>query len=167
MTVLETLAASPLSTWVLESSWGYYGLLSVHAIGMAGIVGSTFMLCLRVLGYARGVRVSDLARLRALALWGFIVNAVSGAILFCSNAVQLAQNFTFQVKLISIVLGCIALGILWRMISRSPGKDDPAYSYGVAMKVVAIATLLFWTIAIIFGREIAYTLEPVIDGLVL
>lgn len=153
--------------WVLESSWGYYALLSVHAIGMAGIVGSTFMLCLRVLGYAHGVRVSDLARLRALALWSFVANFISGAILFCSNAAQLAQNFTFQVKIASIILGGLALGVLWRMIQRSVGKDDPDYSYGIAIKLVAIATLLFWTIAIIFGREIAYTLEPVIDGIVL
>lgn len=167
MTFLEGLTATPLSMWVLESSWGYYGLLSVHAIGMAGIVGSTFMLCLRVLGYARGVRVSDLARLRSLALWSFVANFVSGAIIYCSNAVQLTQNFTFQVKIISIVLGGIALGILWRMIQKSAGKDDPDYAFGIAIKVVAVATLLFWTIAIIFGREIAYTLEPVFDGMVL
>ena len=163
MAILEALAASSLSMWVLTSKWGYYGLLVVHAIGMAGIVGSTFMVCLRVLGLARGVIITDLGSLRAVAWGGFLANAISGVILFFSNGPALVQNGTFQIKMLSIVLGGIALGVLWRVLNRDPGKDDPNTAYGAFAKAAAIATFAFWTIAIIFGRDVAYTLEPVFD----
>ncbi|EIZ79424.1 hypothetical protein WSK_1988, partial [Novosphingobium sp. Rr 2-17] len=162
MNFLETISQSSLSLWVLQSSWAYYSLLAVHGIGMAGIVGSTFMLCLRVLGYARGVAVADLGRLRGVAWGGFLANAMSGAILFASDAPRLAFNGTFQVKIISIILGGIALGCLWRIIGRGPDKEEPYFSYGVGAKVAALATFAFWTSAIIFGRHIAYTLDPIL-----
>jgi len=162
MTFLEALAASPLSNWVLQSSWVYYSLLAVHAIGMAGIVGGTFMLCFRVLGYARGMAVADISRLRAVAWGGFLMNAVSGAILFCSDAARLAVNGTFQIKMISMVLGMAALWVLWRTVGRNPDKEDPYFTFGATAKIAAIVTFAFWTSAIIFGRHLAYTLDPVL-----
>lgn len=162
MTFLETIAASSFSMWVLESSWAYYSLLAIHGIGMAGVVGSTFMLCLRVLGYARGVAVADIGRLRGIAWTGFFANAISGAILFCSEGPRLVSNGSFQVKMISIVLGGIALGLLWRTVGANPSKDEPYFSYGAGAKLAAAATFAFWTTAIIFGREIAYTLDPIL-----
>lgn len=161
MTFLQALAESPFSIWVMQSTWGYYLLLACHAVGMAGVVGSTFVLCLRVLGFGNGLVVSDLGNLRHIAWGGFILNLISGVILFCGSAPQMAVNATFQYKMISIVLGGIALWVLWRMINQSTGKDNPDFSYSLGARFVALATLGFWTTAIIFGRDIAYSLEPI------
>jgi hypothetical protein len=162
LTFLKALVASPLSEWVLQSSWVYYSFLAVHAIGMAGVVGGTFMLCFRVLGYAKGVAVADIGRLRAVVWGGFVINAVSGAILFGTDAAQLAFNLTFQVKMISVVLGVVGLWVLWQTVGRNPNKEDPYFSYGSMAKVFAVVTFAFWTSAIIFGRHLAYTLDPVL-----
>ncbi len=162
MTFLKALVALPLSEWVLQSSWVYYSLLAIHAIGMAGIVGGTFMLCFRVLGYAQGVAVADIGRLRAVAWGGFVINAVSGAILFATDAPQLAFNGTFQIKMISMALGVVGLCVLWRTVGRNPDKEDPYFSYGSMAKLIAVVTFAFWTSAIIFGRHLAYTLDPVL-----
>jgi hypothetical protein len=152
----------PLSVWALQSSWVYYSLLAVHAIGMAGVVGSTYMLCLRVLGYAQGVAVADIGRLRAVAWAGFLANAISGVMLFCCDAVTLAFNGTFQIKMISIVLGGIAVWVLWRTVGRDPSQEDSYFTYGAGAKAIAITTFAFWTAAIIFGRHIAYTIDPIL-----
>ena len=161
MTFLQALADAPFSMWVMQSTWGYYALLALHAIGMAGVVGSTFILCFRVLGFGGGLVVSDLGNMRHVAWGGFILNLISGVILFCGSAPQMAVNATFQYKMISIILGGLALWFLWRMINQSAGKDDPDFSYGAGTRVVALATLAFWTTAIVFGRDIAYSLEPI------
>lgn len=151
------LSESPLSAWLNESTWGYYGLLAVHAVGMAAVVGGTFMLCLRVLGFAQGMPVSDLERLRLVAWGGFFANAVSGAIVFCSNGPRLVGNYMFQIKIASIVLGGVALWGLWRSIG--PNRLEPAFAYGGSAKSIAVGTLFFWTLAIVAGRYIAYTLS--------
>jgi hypothetical protein len=158
---LQSLADAPFSIWVMQSAWVYYALLALHGIGMAGVVGSTFMLCLRVLGFAKGVVVADLGNLSRVAWTGFIINLISGIVLFCGSAPQMAVNATFQYKMISIVLGGIALWLLWRTVNRSQGKEIPYFSYSFGAKFAALATFSFWTTAIVFGRDIAYTLEPI------
>lgn len=165
MSFLQGLAESSFSIWVMQSAWGYYVLLAIHGIGMAGVVGSTFMLCLRVIGFPKGLIVSDLANLNGIAWAGFAINLISGVILFCGSAPQMATNATFQYKLLAIILGGIALWILWRMVNRTPGKDDPEHSFGAGTRLVALATFALWTMAIIFGRNIAYTLEPIMPVL--
>lgn len=161
MDFLQDLAEAPLSIWVMQSPWGYYILLAIHGIGMAAVVGSTFMLCFRVLGFAKGIVVSDLGDLKRVAWGGFGINLISGVILFCGSAPQMATNATFQYKLIMILLGGAALWLLWRMVRQSQDANDPDATFGPATKIAAIATFAFWTGAIIFGRDIAYTLEPI------
>jgi hypothetical protein len=161
MNFLQDLAEAPLSIWVMQSSWGYYILLAIHGIGMAAVVGSTFMLCVRVLGLGKGIVVADLGDLKRVAWGGFVINLISGVILFCGSAPQMAINATFQYKMISLVLGGIALWLLWRMVNQSQGREEPDFSFSAGIKVVALVTFAFWTGAIIFGRDIAYTLEPI------
>jgi hypothetical protein len=136
-------------------------LLAIHGIGMAGVVGSTFILCLRVLGFPKGLVVADLAKLKRVAWSAFIINLISGVILFCGSAPQMATNGTFQYKMLSIVLGGLALWLLWRLVNRSQGVSEPDFAFSPGTKLLALATFAFWTSAIIFGRDIAYTLEPI------
>ncbi len=151
------LSDSPVSAWVSESTWTYYGMLAVHAVGMAAVVGGTFMLCLRVLGFGQGMPVADLERLRLVAWGGFFANAISGAILFCSNGPRLVANNMFQIKIASIILGGVALWGLWRAIG--PNRLEPVFVFGGQAKSIAIGTLFFWTVAIVTGRYIAYTIN--------
>ena len=150
------LSDSPLSAWLNESTWGYYSMLAVHAVGMAAVVGGTFMLCLRVLGFANGMPVYDLERLRLVAWGGFISNAISGGIIFCSNGPRLVGNYMFQIKIASIILGGVVLWALWRSIGAN--RMEPAFAYGAQAKSIAVGTLFFWTLAIVTGRYIAYTM---------
>ncbi len=165
MDFLQGLAEAPFSIWVMQSAWTYYILLAIHGIGMASVVGSTFMLCLRVLGFAKGIIVTDLGELKRIAWGGFTINLISGVILFCGSAPQMATNATFQYKMLSILLGGIALWLLWRLVNASQGKDDADFSFSGGTKAVALATFVFWTTAIVFGRDIAYTLEPIMPVL--
>jgi hypothetical protein len=151
------LEGSALSQWVNESSWGYYSILAVHAVGMAAVVGGTMILCLRILGLAKGLPVVALERLRLVAWGGFLINAISGSIIFCSNGVKLISDWTFQTKMACIVLGGFALWALWRTID--PNKNDGGYEYGLQAKFIAFVTLVLWIGAVLAGRYVAYSLD--------
>ena len=156
LNVLAAIENSALGQYVLGNTLLFYSLLSVHAIGMAAVVGGSVMLSLRVLGFAVGVPVVGMEPLKKVAAWGFVANAGSGVLIYTSNATQLTVLWTFQLKMLSIVLGGLLLWILWRLIE--PGKDDPVHVFGIKAKLAAGATIFFWTAAIVSGRYIAYTL---------
>ncbi|MES1203490.1 MAG: hypothetical protein ABUS57_18795 [Pseudomonadota bacterium] len=155
MEFLTWLEETPTSQWLVESTWAYYSMLALHAIGMAAVVGGTIMLCLRVLGFSSSMALADLERLRLIAWGGFFINALSGSILFAANGVKLAANSMFQLKIASIILGGVALWALWRAIG--PHKE-PGHRYNATTKAIAWGTLFFWILAIVAGRYIAYTM---------
>ena len=158
---LEGLATS---AWIQQSVWAYPILLCLHAVGMAVVVGVVLMLSLRVTtGWPKGLSVASFSGLLNLAWAGFVVNAVSGLLIFMSNASNLAANWTFQLKLILIVAGGLSVWFLWR--TNAAVRDDPGGGVitGTA-RLAAVVAAIFWIGAIVSGRFIAYTLQQALYG---
>lgn len=167
---LETL---PISEWIAYSSWGYPLLLSAHSVGMAVVVGIMVMLDLRVLGVARTLPISTFERLVPIAWAGFVVNLISGVLLFMSLASRIITNWPFLSKLGAIVIAAFISWLLWRSLRRDidAQADDGVTSAGAGAGVVsparfssqtrmlAISSLAAWAAAILFGRLIAYVLD--------
>ena len=160
MNFLAWLEAFGISRWAQESTWGSPILLCFHAIGMALVVGFIFAVCLRVLGYPKGASIEAYGSLRKLAWIGFFVNAASGTLIFMSNATRLITNWTFDLKLVLIVIGGFSVWLLYRVLNteRSTIESQDA-NWSTKAKVIASVTALFWIAAITSGRYIAYTLE--------
>ena len=58
---LFSLEDSALGMYVSSSIWGYPIVLSLHALGMAALVGVSLMLAFRALGFAKVIPVTSLA----------------------------------------------------------------------------------------------------------
>ena len=159
MEFLDWLAQSPLGVWVSESGYAYYMLLSGHAVGMAVVVGTAFMLCVRVLGFGKLVPVSLFDRLFLLAWAGFGLNALTGLLLFSANGRNLIQNGPFLWKLALIGLGGILLWALGRSLEGDKVRLATTGSASTRSMTVAALTLACWVAAIIAGRVIAYTIQ--------
>jgi hypothetical protein len=159
MRFLEWLGQSSLGVWVSESGYGYYLLLAGHAIGMAIVVGTAFMLCARVLGFRKSVPIDIFDRLFQLAWIGFALNALTGVGLFAANGKNLVQNAPFLWKLTFIALGGIALWFLARTLETDQPQLAATGEASGRAKVIATLTLACWTAAIIAGRIIAYTIK--------
>lgn len=159
MEFLRPLEKSPVGVWVRESEWGYAIVLCAHAVGMAIVVGILAMLCLRVLGYGKGVGLGQLRKLSAIAWIGFAINAVSGLMLFAGNARRLAETTAFQVKLVFIVAGGVSVWMLWRELNSSPDALGPDGVATQRAKAIAITALVVWLAAIVAGRTIGYTIN--------
>jgi hypothetical protein len=152
-----------LSAWIRESDWGHPIMLCFHAIGMAMVVGVVTTLAIRVaLDWPKGLTVESFTGLLRLARWGFLINLASGVVLFVANAPSLTLNFTFQLKIVLIIAGGIAVWALWRMLIGTPEKPAPQTGvFTPQAKLLSWLILLFWLGAIVSGRYIAYTLQKV------
>lgn len=155
MGIFEWLENTPLALWVGESLWAYPFMLSLHVVGLAIVVGIFSMLDLRLMGLFGGIRTSSFLSMFKLAWVGFIVNAVSGAALFTSQAVTFISSTPFLLKIGFVFCGAISAAIIQaklRACSDEAGED----AVGNSTKVIAAVSFMIWIGAIVTGRLIAY-----------
>ena len=155
MAFLEWLQNTWIGTTIAESLWGYPTFETMHAIGMAMLIGSLGLIDLRVLGYKPQLPLIDTRTLLPLAWIGFTLNAFSGTLLFISNAVEFYGNTMFRIKILLIILGGINAALLSRRIFREVPAGGPV-APTTSAKWLAATSLVFWFGAIVSGRFIAY-----------
>lgn len=157
MGIFGTLEETRLALWVGESLWGYPIMLSVHVIGLAIVVGIFSMRDLRLLGLFEGVSYEAFDRLGRLAWAGFVVNAVSGFVLFSSQATTFIQSAPFLLKIGSIFSAAVCAAVIQhRSRIEAPAWDTGGILPSTSTRTLAAASLFFWISAIVAGRLIAY-----------
>ncbi len=161
MGLVEWLQNLDISQWVLTSDYGFPILLACHSIGLAGVVGILAMLDLRVLGLGKGISLESFSRLMPIAWLGFVINALSGTLLFMANAGRLLDNWGFLLKMSGVVLGGVISWALWRQLRQSPrGAGQPkVYAVTRPAQIIASVSLLVWLGTIVFGRLTAYIMD--------
>src|SRR5678816_2371592 len=105
MGVLGWLESNPLSVWVHESPsvWAQPTVLTLHTMGMAVLVGASWVLDMRLLGINRNVPLSAYRWVfRAVAI-GLIVNLITGVLLFMKNATTWGTALPFLAKMAFVV----------------------------------------------------------------
>ena len=157
MAFLEWLQSTWVGVLVAESLWGYPLLETLHSIGMAMLIGSLGLINLRVLGVKPDLPLIGTQQLLPLAWLGFTLNAISGSLLFTSDAVYFFESYTFRIKMVLIVLGGLNAALLGRRIFREATAGSPARPPTASTKWIAASSLVFWFGAVCAGRLIAYT----------
>ena len=137
-----------LALWVGTSLWAYPVLLSAHITGLAVIVGIIAMRDFHLLGFINGVTEANFLELKKLAYCGFLINGISGIMLFASQASYLSTNLPFLVKLFFIGSGMLLASKIYKKIEKNTGRTST--------KILAILSLFSWFGAITAGRLIAY-----------
>ena len=155
MGFLEWLQDTWVAHLVAETLWGYPTFETMHTVGMALLIGSLGLIDLRVLGFKPELPLLETRRLLPLAWLGFTLNAISGSLLFTTDAVMFFGSYTFRLKIILIVLGGLNAALLGRAVFRNAAAGAvPVPTPGV--KWIAGTSLVFWFGAIICGRLVAY-----------
>ncbi|MDY6949138.1 MAG: DUF6644 family protein [Pseudomonadota bacterium] len=155
MTFLASLEQSALARYVQENPVGYPLVLTTHAVGMAVLAGIVLMINFRVLGFARDVPIHYFQRLLKLALVGFLLNLVSGVMLFVADASAHAANVAFLVKIALLITGGCLLIALTRRLAPAAGADVVALETG-STRLIAAVSVAVWIGVIVAGRLIAY-----------
>lgn len=150
------IAASTIATMVRESVWAYPMLETVHIIGLALVFGSILAFDLRILGLSKALPVRNLGQHLLPWVWtGFALNAVSGLLLFMSDAVEFAANPALRAKLALLALaGLNAYVFQARYADATAWNEDASAPAGA--KVSAIVSIILWLAVITAGRMIAY-----------
>ena len=155
--MIEAIQNSAYAVWVRESPsfFAYTWILSLHAMGLAIVVGINTIVALRLLGFVPEIQVNRLRQLFPWMYLGFTINAYSGLSLLAANAENDLHNWMFFVKLSMIALAMVNLEL-----TKAKVFNDPAVINNTGVpagaKRFAIASLAFWSVAIIAGRLTEY-----------
>lgn len=154
MSFFIALEESAFGTWVATSLVGYPLMITLHAFGMAIMVGLSVALDLRLLGWFPGIPYPAIQRFLGIAWAGFTINLLSGTALFCMQASSYVKDGTFLLKMLFVLLGVVAAAFLQGALKHSgswTGTSAPG-----AIKLLAIGSIFFWVMATVTGRLIAY-----------
>jgi hypothetical protein len=150
----EWLQSLSVPTWIAESDsiWGFPTVLFLHSVGMGLSAGSAFIIGLRLLGVGHPLSVSSLRVLFKIFWGGFVLNLVTGSLLFAAHATMTGYVPMYYAKLALIVVGVILVFPLQKFV-QSDASDGviPA-----RLKALALASLAVWIGVITTGRLIAY-----------
>lgn len=155
MAFLSWLQQTGLALYIQEDPWAYPIVLSVHAIGMALLVGVVLMINFRILGFGRAVPLEYLRRLMKIALLGLILNVLSGLMLFIADAVNHFANVAFRTKILLLITGGVLMLLLSRRVFPAQRVDYQSAETN-ATRLIAGLCVLVWTGVIVAGRLIAY-----------
>jgi hypothetical protein len=145
--VFAWIENTPVAIWVSVSLWGYPFLLSLHAVGLAVVVGIFSVRDMRLLGLFRGLQPAAF----------LYITKISGILLFTSQAATFVNNTSFLVKIGFVIAGMILAQMIQSRLSDELAGASGDVIIGKSTKLIALASLSCWVAAIIAGRLVAYT----------
>ena len=159
MELFAWLEQSALGTWINQADtvFAYPTILLFHTIGLTLLVGINLVISLRLLGFAPGIRISELSKTFPLMWAGLVSSTISGLLLLTAKATTMTVNPAFYIKMISVVLALGAFFALRRRVFADPRVDEKTVDSNV--RAIAFASLALWLVAITAGRWMAYVGE--------
>jgi len=151
--LLRSLEATGFATSVRESEALFPWVEAIHVLAITLVVGSIAIVDLRLMGLASRDRA--IARIASEVLpctWAaFGMAAISGALLFSSNAFNYAHNSYFQAKLAFLVLAGVNMAVFHLFVGHDADSRGARIAGGVSLAI--------WICVVAFGRWTGFTLH--------
>jgi len=160
LSVCEWLESTAIGVLVRESLYGFQILAAIHILGLTVSVGTLVWFDLRLAGVSMPrCPVSSLyRRLIPWTLVGFSVMFITGALLFTGFATKAYGNVYFRIKLTAIVLAGVNALVYHRMTERRIAHWNDAARPPLPARLAGVISIVVWTIAIMAGRMMSYTM---------
>ena len=154
----EWLSRTSLSVAIQTHEWVIPTIQSVHIVAIGVVLGSVFMIDLRILGWAWRDQTLTQTAARfgpwlSSALW---VLLVTGAGMVVGEPVRELLAFSFWLKMGLVAIGTIVALVFQRSLGRHEGQWETVLVKRQGIKALAIVTLLLWVCIVVLGRLIAY-----------
>jgi hypothetical protein len=145
----RAIEASALGIWMRESANAYPAANVLHLLGLVMLVGAIGIVDLRIAGLFRALPLAATVRaLTPVGIAGLLLLALTGPLLFAADASALVRSDVFRWKLALIAIALLnALLFRWRWRGAEPD---------LALRAIAIASVLLWLTVATLGRMIAY-----------
>lgn len=152
------LATTSLSYTVSDSRWIVPASQVVHFFGLALLFGMAGMLDLRMLGIGKGIKIGEFSR--RMIPWagaGFLLNVITGFIMFAGAPFMFAHNRAFGFKMLFIALAGLNVLVFYvtgtaRKVEALGSGDDAPWS----AKIIAFLSLFMWVGVMFWGRMLPF-----------
>jgi hypothetical protein len=156
---LKSLEASGLAARIRESLFLFPLIESTHVIALALVFGTIAIIDLRLLGIASTQRsfqrmASDILKWTWAA---FALAALTGALMFITNAPVYYHNFYFRAKMLLLALTGVNMLVFELTAGRTIHVWEKAKAAPSAGKAVAALSIVMWIGIIFMGRLIGFT----------
>src|SRR5262249_55047302 len=148
------LEESSLGAWIASSGYLFPICETLHVVGLALVIGTISIVDLRLLGLASTQRsVTDLTRHVLPITWvGFGIAALSGALMFISNASHYVGVIYFQLKFVFLLLAAINMLAFHVLTCRSIASWDQASKPPARVRAAGAISLGCWIVIVFLGR---------------
>jgi hypothetical protein len=154
---LHWLQTTGLATRLRGSTWAYPLVETLHIFGFTLLVGGAAIFDLRLLGFGRRLKISDLAKhVLRWSMMGVLLVVPAGLLLFITQASEMAASPVFRLKLVLIALAALNALVFRVWTLRDVAAWDEIVGTPRKAKVAAIFSLVLWAGVITCGRFIAY-----------
>lgn len=155
---VDWLSQTPLSLAIQTREWIIPTIQSVHIVAIAVVMGSVFMIELRLWGWAgRDQTVSETtARFGPWLIGALGVLLVTGAVMVIGEPERELLALSFWLKMSLVAIGTIVAIAFQRAVERRDRAWEPAVVDRRRIKAAAFVVLLIWLGVIVLGRLIAY-----------
>ena len=151
----EWLSTTFLSVFIQNhNSWAIPTIQSIHIVGIAIVLGSVFMIDLRLLGWA-GMDQTLRQTTNRFGPWmmgALWLMLATGILMVIGEPVRELMTFSFWLKMFLVAVGTVIAAVFQKKVRKHEG--DPVTSG--ALKSLAVLTFLIWACIIVLGRLIAY-----------
>jgi hypothetical protein len=141
-----------ISLYIKSTTWVFPLVETIHILSLAVLLGSLFLIDLRLLGIAvrKWSPAQILEQLQSFINWSVVIILVTGITLFVSEPRKLFDNAAFGPKMIILVLAIVFQYTLYPRV-RSMHTEIPIWG-----RLLALASLGLWFGVAVCGRAIGF-----------
>lgn len=152
------LEQTPVAAAVRQSLWLFPAIETVHLLGMAALLATIGAFDLRLMGVIlRTESVSAVARRLLPWAWAaFTLQAITGTLLFSSEAAHMYANPAFRLKMLLILLAGLH-ALIFHLVART--RPPALNRAGIAppwARIAGLVSLLLWIAVVAAGRWIGF-----------
>jgi hypothetical protein len=160
-TFLQSLQDTEIATAIREGESLFPWIECVHVLALTIVIGSIAIVDLRLIGLTSRDRsvVQTTASALPVTWCAFVVAAISGGLLFSSNATAYGHNFFFLAKLSLIAVAGLNMGAYHLFVGRGADAWRTPALTPLRARIVGAVSLCLWITIAAFGRWIGFTIN--------
>jgi len=141
-----------------HNSWAIPVIQSIHIVGIAIVLGSVFLIDVRILGWSGRDQTLRQTTNRfgpwlTGSLWMLLL---TGVLMVIGEPVRELVTFSFWLKMFLVAVGALIAIIFLRAVRKHEQRWEDGILQRGTVKSLAVITFLLWASIIILGRLIAY-----------
>lgn len=156
---LKSLEETGLASGIRDSLYVFPILEAVHVMALSVVFGTITIVDLRLLGFASTSR--PFARMSSELLritWGaFVVAALTGTLMFITNARVYYNNTPFRVKMVLLAFAGLNMALFHLTAGRSVARWEKSPAAPGIGRLTASLSLTLWIAIVFAGRVIGFT----------